>query len=218
MGYLPVDRDCCVDPATSQTEVSERNHQVTGTDPSPQATSPAPAIAAVDELLTDGEGDPDVLVEGHPEVCCQAVAATAIEFSNHAAVGSFERQVALRQSEAYGHGDRTGLVCPLEGHDHVGRVGRDDLFDAMALALTAVAPADERRRRPDDAHRLMTGDSRYRWCTDRSRREASEWTESHGRRPAGQSRGRRTVTCVRTDRAVSGLVARSCSPPNYGRH
>lgn len=137
---------------------SEVNRRVTGRGLSAQAASLAPAVAAVDDLLTDGAGDPEVVVEGHPEVCFQAFAVDDVEHSKHTAVGVLERQVAFRGVDEYGHGDWTHLVRELDRQGE--NTGLDDLLDATALALTAAADAGERRRLPPgddpprDAHGL----------------------------------------------------------------
>jgi predicted RNase H-like nuclease len=129
-------------------DVSQTNRGVTGEGLSPRARRLAPAVHEVDQLLRAGDGDPTVLVEGHPELAFRAFHHQDLAHSKGTAVGTVERTRVLRAVPEYGHGDWTGLVDSLRerGQD----AGLDDLLDAVALALTAMAPADEVQRLPRD--------------------------------------------------------------------
>lgn len=61
-------------------EVNEMNRDHTGKGLMQQAANIAPCIVEVDELLRD-DGDPGVLVEGHPEVCFRALADSDLDHS-----------------------------------------------------------------------------------------------------------------------------------------
>jgi predicted RNase H-like nuclease len=132
----------------SHEAVSDRNRAVTGTGLSARARALASAIDEVDRFLREGPGDPEVVVEGHPELCFRAFAVDHLAASKHSAVGVVERMRALRPVPEYGHGDWVTLADRLRDREE--NAGFDDLFDALALALTAAAPAEAFRRLPPD--------------------------------------------------------------------
>lgn len=129
-------------------DVSQTNREVTGKGLSAQARSIAPAIHEVDQLLRAGDGDPTVLVEGHPEVAFRAFHHHALVHPKGTAVGTVDRTRVLRAVPEYESGDWTGLVDSLREREQ--NAGLDDLFDAIALALTAMAPDEEFRTLPRD--------------------------------------------------------------------
>lgn len=131
-------------------EVSDRNEELTGKRLTQQAASISAGIVEVDDLLLC-DGNPDVLVEGHPEVCFRALSGSPLEHSKHTAAGVEERLAVLRGVDEYTPEDwqRVARELGREGH----RIGLDDVLDAFVLALTACAPVAEFRRLPSDPPR-----------------------------------------------------------------
>lgn len=112
---------------------------------SAQAIAVVDAIHEVDELLRCGNGDSEVLLEGHPKLAFQASNGDELAHSKASAVGVVEWIAAFKKVSqlGYSQGDWRDLATELQT---VGlRVGLDDLLDATALALTAMGPS---RRTP----------------------------------------------------------------------
>lgn len=121
--------------------VNQTNKDHTGKGLMRQAANIAPGIVAVEDLLLDGDGDPDVLLEGHPELCFRAMSNGPLQYNKRTAPGLHERLKCLEGLPAYERGTWRRLAASLHdaGHD----TGTDDLIDALGLALTAQAPAEE---------------------------------------------------------------------------
>ncbi|WP_265112050.1 DUF429 domain-containing protein [Halosolutus halophilus] len=128
-------------------EISDKNEELTGKRLTQQAAGIAEGIVEVDNLLR-GDGDPEVLVEGHPEVCFRALSGTPLEHSKRTAAGVAERLAVLRNVDEYTRGDWHTVARDLGSKGH--RVALDDVLDAFALALTAYAPKEELHRLPSD--------------------------------------------------------------------
>jgi len=128
-------------------DISDKNEELTGKRLTQQAVGIAAGIVEVDNLL-QGDGDPEVLVEGHPEVCFRALSGTPLEHSKHTAAGVAERLAVLRNVDEYTRGDWHTVARELGSEGH--RVALDDVLDAFALALTACAPKEELYRLPSD--------------------------------------------------------------------
>lgn len=128
-------------------KVNETNKSHTGKGLMQQAANIAPGIVEVDEVLRD-RGDPDILVEGHPEVCFRSFSDSDLEHSKKTAPGVVERLSLLESTSEYEQGTWRRLARELadEGHD----TGLDDLLDALALAVTAGAPSAELQTLPPD--------------------------------------------------------------------
>ena len=128
-------------------ELNETNREHTGKGLMQQAANIAPCIIEVDELLHD-DGDPDILVEGHPEVCFRAFGDSDLGHSKKTAPGVDERLSLLESIGEYERGTWRRLTRELadEGHS----TGFDDLLDALALAVTAGASSDELQTLPAD--------------------------------------------------------------------
>ena len=128
-------------------EIGDTNEELTGKRLTQQAAGISEGIVEVENLLL-GDGDREVLIEGHPEVCFRALKGTPLEHSKHTASGVAERLAVLRDVPEYTQGDWRTVAQELgrEGH----RVGLDDVLDACALALTACAPNGEFHRLPSD--------------------------------------------------------------------
>lgn len=136
------------DPERTYAEVNKKNKESTGKGLMQQAASISPGIVDVDELLSDGEGEPDVLVEGHPEVCFRAFKGDPLSFSKKYAAGVEERVSALESVDGCKASDWREVTRQLQGQNH--RVGIDDVLDAMSLAVTAAAPEGEMWTLPED--------------------------------------------------------------------
>jgi predicted RNase H-like nuclease len=135
-------------------ELNRINRDRTGKGLMQQTANIAQGIAAVDELLI-GPGDPETLVEGHPEVCFRAFAGSVLRYSKKSAPGMDERLTALEATPEYERGTWRRLATRLaeDGHE----AGADDLLDALALALTAMAPEPAFQRLPSDPPRDAQG-------------------------------------------------------------
>lgn len=129
-------------------EVNQTNKARTGKGLIQQAANIAPGIVAVEDLLLLNEGDPTMLVEGHPEVCFRAFADAELEFSKRTEPGMAERLAALEAATEYEPGTWRQLATSL-GERSRG-AGTDDLIDALALALTAKGPDAEFHTLPRD--------------------------------------------------------------------
>lgn len=128
-------------------EVKQANERHTGKGLTQQAVSIVPCIAEVDELLRNG-GDPEVLVEGHPEVCFRALADAELGHSKKTAPGVAERLRLLESADDYQQGTWRRLASELAAEGY--STGLDDLLDALVLAVTAGAPEDELQTLPAD--------------------------------------------------------------------
>jgi len=88
------------------------------------------------------------LVEGYPEVCFRAFADDDLRYNKKTPPGMDERLRALDHSTEYEQGTWRRLAETLGENGH--ETGADDLLDAVSLALTTKAPADEFHQRPHD--------------------------------------------------------------------
>lgn len=129
----------------NHTEITEKNKDLTGKGLTQQAAGIASGIVAVEELLLS-DGNPDVLVEGHPEVCFRAFNGKPLGHSKKTAPGVDERLSAISGVEEYATGDWRVLAEGLRTEDRT--VQLDDLLDALVLALTAFAKGDEYKQLP----------------------------------------------------------------------
>ncbi|GGL64168.1 DUF429 domain-containing protein [Halocalculus aciditolerans] len=128
-------------------EITEKNKDLTGKGLTQQAAGIASGIVATEDLLL-GDGDSDVLVEGHPEVCFRAFNGKPLEHSKKTAPGVDERLSAISSVQEYTPDDWRVLAKDLRTEDR--RVQLDDLLDALVLALTAFAKDDEYKQLPPD--------------------------------------------------------------------
>ena len=126
-------------------EVNETNKDRTGKGLMQQAANIASGIVEVEELLLD-HGASTTLVEGHPEVCFRAFADDVLQYNKKTAPWMDERLSALERSTEYEQGTWRRLAETLGENGH--ETGADDLLDALSLALTAKAPADEFHQLP----------------------------------------------------------------------
>lgn len=129
------------------TEVNATNKRHTGKGLMQQAANIAPCIVEVDELLRDS-GDPEILVEGHPEVCFRAFSDSDLDHGKKTAPGVGERLSLLGSTSDYERGTWRRLARELAAEGH--STDLDDLLDALALTVTASAPSDEFQTLPAD--------------------------------------------------------------------
>ncbi|THE66486.1 DUF429 domain-containing protein [Salinadaptatus halalkaliphilus] len=128
-------------------DVSAKNNSLTGKGLTQQAASISNGIVEVEDLLLS-DGDAEILVEGHPEVCFRAFNGAPLEHSKHTAAGVEERLSTLKSVPEYEAGDWRTIARELQGLEY--KIGIDDVLDAFALSLTACAPHDEFQRLPSD--------------------------------------------------------------------
>ena len=94
----------------------------------------------MDQLLSEKEAT-HRLVEGHPEICFQAIADKPLIHSKKTAPGVDERLTALESTNEYNEGDWRKITRMLEERDKVAEL--DDVLDATVLAVTACAEPDQ---------------------------------------------------------------------------
>lgn len=129
-------------------DVKEYHQVITGKGLTQQAYHIGKGIAQVDQLLQNG-GDPERLVEGHPEVCFWAFADTKLEHAKKYAPGVAERVAALKGVVETPAETIRQIASDVGKTDHP-KVGLDDILDAMALALTARPGGAALQKLPND--------------------------------------------------------------------
>jgi predicted RNase H-like nuclease len=120
-------------------EANRINEHLTGRRLSIQTWNIVPKIREVDTLLTDREAARSRMRESHPEICFRALAGHAMEHSKKTQEGFLERKCILQS------------FCPHTEQiiDHVlstyqrAQIARDDILDALVLAVTAVKGNDK---------------------------------------------------------------------------
>jgi len=130
----------------SYSDVNALNKELTGKGLMRQAANISDGIVDVEELLLNGDGDQEILVEGHPEVCFRAFNGEPLSHSKKYAAGIEERLGALENVPEYESGTWRNVADDL--HDEDEKIQLDDVLDAFALALTACAPDEEFRTLP----------------------------------------------------------------------
>jgi predicted RNase H-like nuclease len=122
--------------AATHAEASEINRARTGYGLSIQAWHLVPRIREVDEVLRSSPGLRERLSEAHPELCFAAFGDGPVAASKSTAAGRAERLDRL-------HGRLPGVRDAYDAAlDDFARtdVRRDDVLDAMVLALAAAHP------------------------------------------------------------------------------
>lgn len=132
----------------------QANREARGDSLSTQAWGLIPRIREVDRFLRDTEAARAVIAESHPEVC-YASFADEIPRSKHEDDGLEERRSILEATDESAAGVYEGFVDEhIEGQPswarRIGESNRDDLLDAMVLALTASAGPRGCNRTLDD--------------------------------------------------------------------
>jgi len=143
----------CADYASA----SERNRQVTGRKLSRQTWNLMDKIREVDGALANRPDARRVVRESHPEVCFAALAGGRPMRHYKKTDAGFEERLEILC--ACWSGSRRLLTRAMESLSRA-EAARDDLVDALALALTASLDDDELETLPtdpdhDEAGRLM---------------------------------------------------------------
>lgn len=130
------------------------NRRITGRGISKQSWMIAPRIRVVDELLQANTGSRGVLRESHPEVCFWALnGAKPMRYNKKTAQGQAERIGLLRCF--YPAVD--AVLADAIGRYRRGQVKRDDIIDALALAVSAWRGAGCYRTLPDNPPKDQVG-------------------------------------------------------------
>jgi len=108
---------------------------------SSQAWGLIPRIQEVDRFLRDTTEAQDTILESHPEVCFKALAEESLS-SKHVDDGLYARQELLEEVDESIEGVYDSFVEEfIKGQPswarRIGTSNRDDLLDAMVLAITA---------------------------------------------------------------------------------
>ncbi len=119
--------------ASAYAEGSSLNWSVTGRGFSRQSWNITPKIREVDALLTTDAIAASVFRETHPEVIFWGLAGSPMQSAKHTD-GGYEERVALL--EGYLPGARDLITSTLERYPR-SVLGRDDVVDALAAAVTA---------------------------------------------------------------------------------
>jgi predicted RNase H-like nuclease len=124
-------------------KAKSRNEKITDGERSlgTQTWGIVPRIREVDEVLRNHEEARDVFYESHPEVCFWALnGGEPIGHSKDDETGKRKREGILRGFESYPvEGIIDDFEKEYESRGSMVSVGRDDLYDAVALALCASA-------------------------------------------------------------------------------
>lgn len=135
----------------SYSAVNALNKELTGKGIMQQAANISDGIVEVEDLLLEGGGEPDVLVEGHPELCFRAFKGEPLDHSKKSAAGVEERLDALENVAEYDRGEWRKAAADLRDEEVTAQI--DDVLDALALALTACASDDDLHTLPADPPR-----------------------------------------------------------------
>lgn len=133
--------------AESYEGAKQANEECRGDSLSSQAWGLIPRIQEVDRLLRDHEGTRETILESHPEVCFATLHPDESLPSKHDNAGVDERLNALEAVDESLPDVYDDLVTRhIEERPawtrRIGTSNRDDLLDAMALALTAKLGSD----------------------------------------------------------------------------
>lgn len=123
--------------AADHTDASARNREHTGYGLSIQAWNLVPRIREVDAVLRDAPDTQSWVAESHPELCFAALADGPVEASKSTTEGRDERLDVLRTPLP--GVDAVYEAC-LDSYDRTD-VARDDVLDALVLAVSASRPA-----------------------------------------------------------------------------
>lgn len=149
--------------ATTYQQAKQANQECRGDSLSSQAWGLIPRIREVDRLLRDGVDIESVILESHPEVCFTALGGGESLPSKHDDDG-IEARVAILGSiddslvDVYEQFEASLIEEQPTWARRIGASNRDDLLDAMVLALTASLGGEDLRTLPEspplDAERL----------------------------------------------------------------
>ena len=131
-------------------DAKEKNIDARGDSLSSQAWGLIPRIQEVDRFLRGNEAARETIIESHPEVCFKSFAGESLS-SKHGDEGIENRQTILEQVGENVEGVYEDFVEEyIENQPswarRIGNSNRDDLLDAMVLALAAKVGNDEFER------------------------------------------------------------------------
>ena len=141
--------------ADTYEQAKEANEACRGDSLSSQAWGLIPRIQEVDRLLRDDEQARELIRESHPEVCFTALNGGDSLASKHGDTGEQERNRCLEAVNDSIVGVYDGFESEYIDNQEawarrIGSSNRDDLLDAMALALTAKLGADGFETLPEE--------------------------------------------------------------------
>ncbi|MFW6017197.1 MAG: DUF429 domain-containing protein [Halapricum sp.] len=147
--------------APTYEQAKQANEDCRGDSLSSQAWGLIPHIQEVDRLLRDGVDAETTILESHPEVCFTALYDGGSLPSKHDDDGIEARRAVLEGLDDSIAGVYERFEASLDAQPawarRIGESNRDDLLDAMVLALTAKRGAGEFRTLPDDPPRDAEG-------------------------------------------------------------
>ncbi|APW98378.1 hypothetical protein CHINAEXTREME_11530 [Halobiforma lacisalsi AJ5] len=141
--------------ATTYEQAKEANQMRRGDSLSSQAWGLIPRIQEVDRLLRDAETARQTILESHPDVCFTALSGGDPLSPKQSAAGETERIACLEEVDdavrpAYDRFVSTYIEEQEPWARRIGASNRDDLLDAMVLALTATLADGEFETLPAD--------------------------------------------------------------------
>lgn len=141
--------------ANTYEQAKKENEDCRGDGLSSQAWGLIPRIQEVDRLLRDHEDARETILESHPEVCFEVFADNGTLSTKHDDAGKAERIACLEAVDDSVEGKHERLVSEHVENvpawaRRIGTSNRDDLLDAMALALTAKRGAGDFTTLPDN--------------------------------------------------------------------
>ena len=121
---------------TDYRKANDRSRRLIGKGISKQAFCILPKVAEVDAWLRANEGVAARVIEGHPEVCFLGLAGAPMRHSKRSTAGYDERRAVLATVWP------SASKCIDEALDRYPRkaLARDDIVDAIVLALVAATP------------------------------------------------------------------------------
>lgn len=147
----------CREAVESETyeEAKQANQACRGDSLSSQAWGLIPRIREVDRLLRDDDEARETILESHPEVCFAVFYPGETLPSKHDNTGAEERLRALGTVDesvpaVYDDLVATQIESRPSWSRRIGNANRDDLLDALVLALTAKRGAGNYKRLPAD--------------------------------------------------------------------
>ena len=140
--------------AKTYQQAKQANQECRGDSLSSQAWGLIPRIREVDRLLRDGVDIESVILESHPEVCFTALGDGESLPSKHDDDG-IEARLAILGSiddslvDIYEQFEASLIEEQPTWARRIGASNRDDLLDAMVLALTATLGGEDLRTLPE---------------------------------------------------------------------
>ena len=149
--------------AMTYEEAKQINHKRRGNKISSQTWHILPRIQEVDCLLRDSKVARKTILESHPEVCFTALSSGSnISISSKLDGDGFDQRLAILDNYTSATAiyenfvDRYITSLP-QWSRRIGKSNRDDLVDALALAVTAKLATENLSTLPDDPPTDKTG-------------------------------------------------------------